>query len=103
MVEFKDLATPKVVAELFGMDLDNPGLAALADAFASIVGGTSANTPTTSPPRSRTINRTSPIKPRGPKPTTRRTRAAMGEIRQALNDALAEDHPMTVRQCFYRL
>jgi hypothetical protein len=33
----------------------------------------------------------------------RRTRAGMDAIRQAIHDALAKDHPMTVRQLFYRL
>jgi hypothetical protein len=33
----------------------------------------------------------------------RRTRAGMNTIRQAIHDALARDHPMTVRQLFYRL
>src|SRR5687768_12723877 len=33
----------------------------------------------------------------------RRTRAEMDVIRQALIDLLAEDHPATVRQMFYRL
>lgn len=33
----------------------------------------------------------------------RRTRAGMEMIRQSIRDALAKDHPMTVRQLFYRL
>jgi hypothetical protein len=33
----------------------------------------------------------------------RRTRAGMDAIRQAICDALSKDHPMTVRQLFYRL
>ncbi len=41
----------------------------------------------------------------GPSPTTRlrRTKAEMETIRKALYATLAADHPMTVRQVFYRL
>lgn len=42
------------------------------------------------------VNRPSPIK------RTRRTKADMARIRDALMAVLEEDVPMTVRQCFYR-
>ena len=38
----------------------------------------------------------------GSRPTSRRSSANMQEIRQALRAILSEDHPMTVRQVFYR-
>src|SRR5690348_11692411 len=41
----------------------------------------------------------------GARPTkrSRRTRAGMETIRDGIRAALAQDHPMTVRQLFYRL
>jgi hypothetical protein len=41
--------------------------------------------------------------PRHIKPRTRRTRAAMGDIKGAIVEVLSEDHPQTVRQVFYAL
>src|SRR2546422_11750030 len=37
------------------------------------------------------------------RPTKRRSQADMERIRIAIHDAVAEDHPMTVRQVFYQL
>src|SRR5262249_12912183 len=37
------------------------------------------------------------------RPTKRRTRAEVDRIREAIYDVLEADHPMTVRQVFYRL
>jgi hypothetical protein len=41
--------------------------------------------------------------PRTIKPRSRRTRAAMGDIRGAIFEVLSADNPQTVRQVFYAL
>ncbi len=44
-----------------------------------------------------TVSVTSPIK------RCRRSKAEMQEIRDAIYEAVSQEHPMTVRQVFYRL
>jgi hypothetical protein len=63
-----------------------------------------ATAPQEGAPRSRAVYGASPIRSRQrPQRRQRRTKGEMEELRAALYGVLENDHPMTVRQVFYRM
>jgi hypothetical protein len=61
------------------------------------------NLPTRSSPRRKASGQSRSDPSCGACPTSRRTKAQIGTIKQAIKGILKADHPMTVRQVFYQL